>query len=113
MPVPTSTVSVSIPNAVRAWPTVAMSTIHADDKPDVQQEEVVADGRPSNAMNNTEGFAVDDESRPAESHGSYKVYKRRFFGLAQLVLLNIVVSWDVREKTNHVHTLAQSGRNLI
>ncbi|EXJ70772.1 uncharacterized protein A1O5_05762 [Cladophialophora psammophila CBS 110553] len=24
----------------------------------------------------------------------YKVYKRRFFGLAQLVLLNIVVSWD-------------------
>ncbi len=25
---------------------------------------------------------------------SYKVYKRRFFGLAQLVLLNIVVSWD-------------------
>ncbi|KAJ5107949.1 Major facilitator superfamily domain general substrate transporter [Penicillium angulare] len=25
---------------------------------------------------------------------SYKVYKRRFWGLAQLVLLNIVVSWD-------------------
>ena len=25
----------------------------------------------------------------------YKVYKRRFWGLAQLVLLNIVVSWDV------------------
>lgn len=24
----------------------------------------------------------------------YKVYKRRFFGLAQLVLLNLVVSWD-------------------
>lgn len=24
----------------------------------------------------------------------YKVYKRRFFGLAQLVLLNVVVSWD-------------------
>ncbi|WEW60757.1 hypothetical protein PRK78_006245 [Emydomyces testavorans] len=24
----------------------------------------------------------------------YRVYKRRFFGLAQLVLLNIVVSWD-------------------
>lgn len=27
---------------------------------------------------------------------TYKVYKRRFWGLAQLVLLNIVVSWDVR-----------------
>lgn len=26
----------------------------------------------------------------------YKVYKRRFFGLFQLVLLNIVISWDVR-----------------
>ena len=25
----------------------------------------------------------------------YRVYKRRFFGLCQLVLLNIVVSWDV------------------
>ncbi|PGH10610.1 hypothetical protein AJ80_07461 [Polytolypa hystricis UAMH7299] len=24
----------------------------------------------------------------------YKVYKRRFFGLAQLVLLNVIVSWD-------------------
>jgi hypothetical protein len=27
--------------------------------------------------------------------GEYKVYKRRWFGLVQLVLLNIVVSWDV------------------
>lgn len=26
----------------------------------------------------------------------YRVYKRRWFGLMQLVLLNIVVSWDVR-----------------
>lgn len=25
----------------------------------------------------------------------FKVYKRRWFGLAQLVLLNVVVSWDV------------------
>lgn len=25
----------------------------------------------------------------------YKVYKRRWFGLVQLVLLNIIVSWDV------------------
>lgn len=30
-------------------------------------------------------------------HGSpaYKVYKRRWFGLIQLTLLNIIVSWDV------------------
>lgn len=30
------------------------------------------------------------------SHTHYRVYKRRWFGLIQLVLLNIVVSWDVR-----------------
>jgi hypothetical protein len=30
------------------------------------------------------------------SHTHFKVYKRRWLGLGQLVLLNIVVSWDVR-----------------
>lgn len=29
-----------------------------------------------------------------EPHHAYRVYKRRFFGLFQLVLLNIIVSWD-------------------
>lgn len=29
-------------------------------------------------------------------HGEYRVYRRRWFGLAQLVILNIIVSWDVR-----------------
>jgi hypothetical protein len=31
------------------------------------------------------------------AHGAttYKVYKRRWFGLVQLALLNIIVSWDV------------------
>ena len=33
---------------------------------------------------------------PTYSHANFKVYKRRWFGLGQLVLLNIVVSWDVR-----------------
>ena len=33
----------------------------------------------------------EDTTVPLE----YRVYKRRFFGLFQLVLLNIVVSWDV------------------
>lgn len=31
----------------------------------------------------------DDDFTP-----TYRVYKRRFFGLAQLVLLNVIVSWD-------------------
>lgn len=33
---------------------------------------------------------------PTSGSTGYKVYKRRWFGLIQLVLLNIVVSWDVR-----------------
>lgn len=32
------------------------------------------------------------------SHTHFRVYKRRWFGLAQLVLLNIVVSWDVSRR---------------
>jgi len=28
-------------------------------------------------------------------HRRYRVYKRRWFGLFQLTLLNIIVSWDV------------------
>ncbi|KAL2798417.1 major facilitator superfamily domain-containing protein [Aspergillus keveii] len=41
--------------------------------------------------------AVHDGTTTTElppSGPGYKVYKRRFWGLAQLVLLNIVVSWD-------------------
>ncbi|KAJ0424441.1 major facilitator superfamily domain-containing protein [Aspergillus carlsbadensis] len=41
--------------------------------------------------------AVHDGNTTTElppSGPGYKVYKRRFWGLAQLVLLNIVVSWD-------------------
>ncbi|KAK2762052.1 hypothetical protein FQN54_001058 [Arachnomyces sp. PD_36] len=34
------------------------------------------------------------EDTAMEHATDYKVYKRRFFGLGQLVLLNVVVSWD-------------------
>ena len=37
----------------------------------------------------------DDGDDGDESPVNYRVYKRRFFGLFQLVLLNIIVSWDV------------------
>ncbi|KAJ5781431.1 uncharacterized protein N7518_009914 [Penicillium psychrosexuale] len=40
-------------------------------------------------MSNFGSSDTEQGSRP-----TYKVYKRRFWGLAQLVLLNIVVSWD-------------------
>lgn len=35
------------------------------------------------------------------SHEEYRVYKRRWFGLVQLILLNIIVSWDVRAFQRH------------
>ena len=37
---------------------------------------------------------------------SYRVYKTRWFGLGQLVLLNIVVSWDVSELRSRLARLA-------
>jgi hypothetical protein len=45
-------------------------------------------------------FAADSQDGtlspdPLSTVTVYKVYRRRFWGLAQLVLLNIVVSWDV------------------
>jgi len=48
-----------------------------------------------------EGHVTSNKRRPwarkrkSYSHEHFKVYKRRWFGLGQLVLLNIVVSWDV------------------
>jgi hypothetical protein len=38
-----------------------------------------------------------------ESVVTYKTYKRRWFGLAQLLLLNIVVSWDVSCTPSRAH----------
>jgi hypothetical protein len=32
---------------------------------------------------------------PEPIEPAYKTYRRRWFGLLQLILLNIVVSWDV------------------
>ena len=48
-----------------------------------------------NAEPSGQSRAVVDEASPSEEPVVYKVYKIRWFGLMQLVLLNIVVSWDV------------------
>lgn len=37
--------------------------------------------------------------------GNFRVYKRRWFGLVQLVLLNIIVSWDVSD-TREFHIVS-------
>lgn len=44
----------------------------------------------------TDSAGLSGESVEEGSFGEFKVYKRRWFGLVQLVLLNIIVSWDVR-----------------
>ncbi|MBE3050277.1 hypothetical protein IMZ48_48825 [Candidatus Bathyarchaeota archaeon] len=44
--------------------------------------------------NESAGEAALEETAPGET--VYRTYKRRWFGLVQLVLLNVVVSWDVR-----------------
>lgn len=38
---------------------------------------------------------ADGAGPASRTAGEYKVYKRRWFGLVQLTLLNIIVSWDV------------------
>ena len=54
------------------------------------QNEELSRGGPS-GQSEQDGILAPTIERPVE----YKVYKRRWFGLMQLVLLNIVVSWDV------------------
>jgi hypothetical protein len=38
---------------------------------------------------------IDSHLQPLTSTIQHRAYKRRFFGLIQLVLLNIIISWDV------------------
>ena len=54
------------------------------------QGEELSRGAPS-GQSEQDGILAPTGESPIE----YKVYKRRWFGLMQLVLLNIVVSWDV------------------
>jgi FLVCR family MFS transporter 7 len=52
-------------------------------------------GEEEQALESTKRRRPWARKRKSYSHAHFKVYKRRWFGLAQLVLLNIVVSWDV------------------
>lgn len=55
------------------------------------------DGDEPNLAATGESQEVESASIENGDRGSviYKVYKRRWFGLVQLTLLNIIVSWDV------------------
>lgn len=48
------------------------------------------------------------EERAVNGGGGYKVYKRRWFGLVQLVLLNIIVSWDVSSQPYASHFMVEN-----
>ena len=72
----------------RADASKGQSRVETDYTDDVQNAE--SPGQPT---------AVVDEASPSEEPVVYKVYKMRWFGLMQLVLLNIVVSWDVSTTT--------------
>ncbi len=53
--------------------------------------DIGGEDRRSRIITETENAVAD----PVVGHVQYKVYKRRWFGLIQLVLLNIIISWDV------------------
>ncbi|OJD14004.1 hypothetical protein AJ78_05617 [Emergomyces pasteurianus Ep9510] len=69
-----------------------IDAIKAANGPSTTHIEMTASSNPREPM----PASSDDAFGPTggSERPVYKVYKRRFFGLAQLVLLNIVVSWD-------------------
>ena len=74
-------------------------------KPEMHVEEDIypsaqgSSSRAQDAPGEAEAEAATERRRPkpkqSYSHTHFRVYTRRWLGLAQLVLLNIVVSWDV------------------
>lgn len=78
-----------------------MSTDSSSDGPNGAGQVDVLDVRSDDGLLDGNGATLNTENTrdmEASINGGtveYKSYKRRWFGLAQLVLLNIVVSWDV------------------
>lgn len=60
-------------------------------------DELLEDGDEQGNAGRDVGREVDEGT--VNSDIKFKVYKRRWFGLVQLVLLNIIVSWDVNAST--------------
>ena len=50
-------------------------------------------------LNRERDGASNPSSSSAGSVPVYRTYKRRWFGVAQIVLMNIIVSWDVSRRT--------------
>lgn len=62
---------------------------------------------------------IPDVTSGRRDRQQYRLYKRRFIGLAQLVLLNIIVSWDwltfaaVSTTTSRFFAVSESGVNWL
>ena len=67
-------------------------TEDAKDTSQYDEERYTDDGDPGRAPRTADGI---ENTRSPVAPVEYKVYKSRWFGLMQLVLLNIIVSWDV------------------
>ena len=69
-----------------------------DDKHSSHLEERYIDVQSNGEASGSQPSAAgEEEDAPMNGrHTEYRVYKIRWFGLTQLILLNIVVSWDVR-----------------
>jgi hypothetical protein len=72
-------------------PSFAMA--HLDDKSAVPDEAATANE--ISTIDTATTHTAQESTAAILPAAPYKVYKRRFFGLVQLVLLNVVVSWDV------------------
>ncbi|CZT40813.1 related to permease of the major facilitator superfamily [Rhynchosporium secalis] len=66
----------------------ALHEIRSDD------ELLGSDGEAASPRRGRVDDGTGDDNTIASSETVFKVYKRRWFGLVQLVLLNIIVSWD-------------------
>ena len=67
----------------------------ADATKDQSRVETLYTDEAQHAESSGQSRAVVDDASNSDEPVVYKVYKIRWFGLMQLVLLNIVVSWDV------------------
>lgn len=91
------------PSASSADSAKGADDIELRDRDDKAHQVAGGGRRRPNAFNDDEDDDEEEEGGPPsrdEANGVvafqfYKVYKRRWFGLVQLTLLNIIVSWDV------------------
>lgn len=69
----------------------------SDKKGMVETVECAHNGESSSSavQGQSDGSSVAQEQHMPVRTQHFKVYKRRWFGLLQLTLMNIIVSWDV------------------